>query len=177
MVSVEACPNPCTTVLVGRSSRPTIVARSGGQPLWRVSGSPLCAFRFRRGQKKRKAQSGDPRRTRAPSSATVSKVKVLARPVWRPVTEGNCVPKRGGGEQPKVNSQSVASANSIRPATLASLRVTGEAQMVSARGGSCPDSPTGRVAGGWRRNGTTIRCREEGRPVGDSPRSPGPRGP
>ena len=56
-----------------------------------------------------------------------------------PVTEGNCVLMRGGGEQPKVNSQSVAYANSIRPATLASLRVTGEAPMVSARFGPFPD--------------------------------------
>ena len=62
-----------------------------------------------------------------------SKVQVLARVVWNPVTEGNCVLVRGGGEQPKVNSQSVAEANSIRPTVLASLRVKGEALMVSAR--------------------------------------------
>lgn len=46
---------------------------------------------------------------------------------------------RGGGEQPEVNSQSVAYANSIRPAALASLRVTGEALMASARSSTIPD--------------------------------------
>jgi hypothetical protein len=39
----------------------------------------------------------------------------------RPVTDGNCVAARRGGEQPKVNDQSVTIVNSIRPYFAASL--------------------------------------------------------
>ena len=72
--------------------------------------------------------------------------------VWGLVTEGNCVLARGGGEQPQVNVSSVAQANSIRPAVLASLRVKGEAQRtllsqagmsLSARAGRDAVSPVG----------------------------------
>jgi hypothetical protein len=52
-----------------------------------------------------------------------SKVEVLAGVVQNPVSDGNCVLARGGGEQPDENVSSVASANSIRPAALANLRV------------------------------------------------------
>jgi hypothetical protein len=48
--------------------------------------------------------------------------------VLRPETEGNCVLVKGGGEQPEVNDQSVAIANSIRPGWLASLLSNGEAR-------------------------------------------------
>src|SRR5437588_12820166 len=106
------------------------------------------------------------RRTRAPPSATVGKVQVLVRPIWRPVTGGNCALATGGGEQPEVKTQSVAPANALRPAVLTSPRVTGEVPMASARCGPTPDTPTGRAAGGWRRNGPKVRCREGGRPGG-----------
>jgi len=45
----------------------------------------------------------------------------------RPVTEGNCVAARRGGEQPEVNGQSAGKPNAIRPETVASLLGKGEA--------------------------------------------------
>jgi hypothetical protein len=57
------------------------------------------------------------------------KVKVLPRVFWHPVTEGNCVAERRGGEQLEVNDQSVTQVNSIRPAVVASLLVKGEASV------------------------------------------------
>ena len=81
------------------------------------------------------------------------------------VTESNCVLVRGGGEQPQVNDQSVTSVNSIRPAALASLRLNGEAPMVSVRSDPSRRTLNGRADGGWRRNGRKVRCREEGIPV------------
>ena len=56
-------------------------------------------------------------------------MKVLVRVFWHPVTEGNCVAERRGGEQPEVNDQSVTQVNSIRPAVVASLLGKGEAQV------------------------------------------------
>jgi hypothetical protein len=56
-------------------------------------------------------------------------VKVLVGVFWHPVTEGNCVAARRGGEQPEVNDQSVTQVNSIRPVVVASLHLTGEAQV------------------------------------------------
>jgi hypothetical protein len=56
-------------------------------------------------------------------------VKVLAGVFWCPVTDGNCVAARRGGEQPEVNDQSVTQVNSIRPAVVASLLDNGEAQV------------------------------------------------
>lgn len=68
----------------------------------------------------------------------VSRVQVPVRLIQRPVREGNCVLVRGGGEQPQRSNQSVAFANSIRPDVLASLRLNGEASMVSNRSGFNP---------------------------------------
>jgi hypothetical protein len=59
----------------------------------------------------------------------ISRVKVLAGVFWYPVTDGNCVAERRGGEQPEVNDQSVTQVNSIRPAVVASPLVNGEAQV------------------------------------------------
>jgi hypothetical protein len=59
----------------------------------------------------------------------ISKVRVLARAIWCPVTDGNCVAARRGGEQPEVNDQSVTHVNSIRPTVVASLLGNGEAQV------------------------------------------------
>jgi hypothetical protein len=56
-------------------------------------------------------------------------VKVLVGMFWHPVTKGNCVAMRRGGEQLEVNDQSVTQVNSIRPAVVASLLVTGEASV------------------------------------------------
>ena len=72
------------------------------------------------------------KRRRPPHSCALernepARCKSLPGSVWDPVTEGNCVLARGGGEQPQVNLPSAAQANSIRPAVLASLRVKGEA--------------------------------------------------
>jgi hypothetical protein len=53
---------------------------------------------------------------------------------WRPVTDGNCVAARRGGEQPEVNDQSVTQVNSIRPSVVVSLRVNGEAQVTHGLG-------------------------------------------
>src|SRR5262245_38632669 len=53
--------------------------------------------------------------------------KSLSGLVWSPVSEGNCVLERGGGEQPQLNAQSVTPVNSIRPAAPASPRLNGEA--------------------------------------------------
>ncbi len=49
--------------------------------------------------------------------------------LWHPVTNGNCVAVRRGGEQPEVNVQSVTQVNSIRLSVVASLLGKGEAQM------------------------------------------------
>ena len=88
----------------------------------------------------------------------ISKVEVLARAIWCPVTEGNCVAVRRGGEQPEVNDQSVTQVNSIRPAVVASLLVKGEAQMTHGPKGrpqQCgPVSPTMQ---------TPDSCRDDGR--------------
>jgi hypothetical protein len=67
----------------------------------------------------------------------ISKVKVLVGVFWHPVTNGNCVAARRGGEQREVNDQSVTRVNSIRPDVVVSLLPTGEAQLTigSARGG------------------------------------------
>ncbi len=59
----------------------------------------------------------------------IRRVKVLAGVFWHPVTKGNCVAARRGGEQPEVNNQSVTQVNSIRPTVVASLLLKGEAQM------------------------------------------------
>jgi hypothetical protein len=59
----------------------------------------------------------------------ICEVKVLAGVFWHPVTKSNCVAARRGGEQLEVNDQSVTQVNSIRPAVVASLLDTGEAQM------------------------------------------------
>jgi hypothetical protein len=48
---------------------------------------------------------------------------------WSLVAEGNCVVVRRGGEQPEANDSSVTPVNSIRPVTLASLPMKGEAQV------------------------------------------------
>jgi hypothetical protein len=56
-------------------------------------------------------------------------VKVPAGVLWHPVTDGNCVAVRRGGEQPEVNDQSVTQVNSIRQVVVASLLGNGEAQM------------------------------------------------
>jgi hypothetical protein len=45
----------------------------------------------------------------------------LQASAYRPVTDGNCVAARRGGEQPEVNDQSVTIVNSIRPYCAASL--------------------------------------------------------
>jgi hypothetical protein len=68
----------------------------------------------------------------------IRKVKVLAEVFWHFVTDGNCVAARRGGEQPEVNDQSVTQVNSIRPTVVASLLLTGEAQMThwSSEGGN-----------------------------------------
>jgi hypothetical protein len=117
-----------------------------------------------------RGQSARPSRRRAVWSRMKSSycgwLKSLFGLSGGPVARGNCVLARGGGEQPEVNPQSAASANSIRPVALTSLRVNGEVRMVSARFGTPPDIPTGRATGGWRRNGAKIRCREGGRPGG-----------
>ena len=145
--------------------------------------APLSFFCFLSARAKEK-------KDRVPSTALVrlgaqrtTRCKSLSGSVWDPVTEGNCVLGRGGGEQPQVNVPSVAQANSIRPAVLASLRGKGEAQrtLLSQAGMSLRRQPKGRgkpggkhprptvpgrAAGGWRRKGRTIRCREQGRPAG-----------
>jgi hypothetical protein len=59
----------------------------------------------------------------------ISKVKVLAGVLWHPVTEGNCVAARRGGEQPEVNDESVTRGNSIRPTVVASPLGNGEARL------------------------------------------------
>jgi hypothetical protein len=56
-------------------------------------------------------------------------VGVLARVFWHSETKGNCVAARRGGEQLEVNDQSVTQVNSIRPAVVASLLASGEAQL------------------------------------------------
>jgi hypothetical protein len=63
--------------------------------------------------------------------------------VLRPVTEGNCVATRRGGEQPEVNGQSatqtsgtLVEVNSIRQGVLASLLANGEAQTHGRKMGS-----------------------------------------
>jgi hypothetical protein len=48
---------------------------------------------------------------------------------WHSETKGNCVAARRGGEQLEVNDQSVTQVNSIRPAVVASLLASGEAQL------------------------------------------------
>ena len=70
-------------------------------PTWGVFCRVRCADRLR---------SGGPRRGRSAQrtlvrlqSQRISEVKVLAGVFWHPVTEGNCVAARRGGEQPKVN--------------------------------------------------------------------------
>ena len=84
-----------------------------------------------------------------------ARCKSLSGLVWSPVTEGNCVLVRGGGEQPQVKLPSAAQANSIRPAVLASFRVTGEAQdaLTLARG-----------------SGTVATTVPRGKPGGHNPR-------
>jgi hypothetical protein len=64
--------------------------------------------------------------------------KSVREPVAGSVIEGNCVAARRGGEQPEVNDQSVTQVNSIRPTVVASLLLTGEAQMThwSSEGGN-----------------------------------------
>ena len=49
--------------------------------------------------------------------------------LWHPVTNGNCVAVRRGGEQPEVNDQSVTQVNSIRPTVVVNLQSEGEAQL------------------------------------------------
>jgi hypothetical protein len=66
-------------------------------------------------------------------------VQVLVGVIWYPVTNGNCVTARWGGEQPEVNDQSVTQVNSIRPAVAASLLGTGEAQDAWPRKGGHSD--------------------------------------
>jgi hypothetical protein len=88
-------------------------------------------------------------------------VSPLQARAHRPVTEGNCVAARRGGEQPEVNFQSATQVNSIRPCRLASLRIQGEA----CSGGSrtlmtlvCESkSDHGGRWGVWRRNGQKAR--------------------
>ena len=60
-------------------------------------------------------------------------VSPLQARALRPVTEGNCVAARRGGEQPEVNAQSATKVNSIRPCRSASLRIQGEAQTGATR--------------------------------------------
>jgi hypothetical protein len=50
-----------------------------------------------------------------------SEVQVLVGVFWHPVTNGNCVAARRGGEQPEVNDQPVTQVNPIRPTAVASL--------------------------------------------------------
>jgi hypothetical protein len=75
----------------------------------------------------------------------------------RPVTEGNRVAARRGGEQPEVNVQSATKVNSIRPCRSVSLRNKGETQTgatwksTTLRGSVIKRS--WRRWGGWRRNG------------------------
>jgi hypothetical protein len=59
----------------------------------------------------------------------IGKVKVLARAIWCPETEGNCVAVRRGGKQLEVNDQSVTQVNSIRQTVVVSLLANGETQM------------------------------------------------
>jgi hypothetical protein len=59
----------------------------------------------------------------------IRRVRVPVRVFWHSVTNGNCVAVRRGGEQPKVNDQSVTQVNSIRLVVVASLLGTGEAQV------------------------------------------------
>jgi hypothetical protein len=54
------------------------------------------------------------------------------REVWPFVAEGNCVAARRGGEQPEAKISSVTQVNSIRPVTLASQLVHGEAQVTTS---------------------------------------------
>jgi hypothetical protein len=88
----------------------------------------------------------------------ISKVEVLARASWCPVTEGNCVAVRRGGEQPEVNDQSVTQVNSIRPAVVASLLAKGEAQVThdpkrvaTAMWSGKPDIANPRIVSGRRK--------------------------
>src|SRR6202044_3759791 len=72
--------------------------------------------------------------------------------VWPFVAEGNCVSARKGGEQPEANEPSATQVNSIRPVTLASLLVAGEAQMTTM---------TSRE--GWRRETVPVGSRGKAR--------------
>jgi hypothetical protein len=90
--------------------------------------------------------------------------------VLRPVTEGNCVAARRGGEQPEVNDQSATRVNSIRPSRAASLPTNGEAQTGASR---VPPALRGSVlkrwggrGGGWRRNGPKARYMKQRDPRG-----------
>jgi hypothetical protein len=84
-------------------------------------------------------------------------VEVLAGVFWYPVTQGNCVAERRGGEQPEVNDQSVTQVNSIRPAVVASLLDNGEAQVThdperaaTAMWSGKPDIANPRIVSGRR---------------------------
>ena len=99
----------------------------------------------------------------------------FGRKHWPPVAEGNCVVERRGGEQPEANVQSISKTmlNSIRPDTLASLPLKGEAGdwklPLTGDGNSddlhCGDSERGHsrgVLGVWRWNGGKLKQRESG---------------
>src|SRR5258707_6979513 len=88
-------------------------------------------------------------------------VSPLQARALRPVTDGNCVAARRGGEEPEVNVQSATKVNSIRPCRSASLRIQGEARTGETRKpttlrGSVIKRSWGRW-GGWRRNGRKAR--------------------
>ena len=78
------------------------------------------------------------------------------RSAQRLAVGGNCVVARRCGEQPEADSQSTTSVNSIRPATLASLLVGGEASCRTPahlfHSHPALKDEGRRVGGGWRWN-------------------------
>src|ERR1700678_489921 len=82
--------------------------------------------------------------------------------VWLLVAEGNCVAVRRGGEQPEANDSSATQVNSIRPVTLASLLVNGEAQVTIRPTGTGVPGPRRPVTRGEARASKPKRDNREG---------------
>src|ERR1700677_577417 len=82
--------------------------------------------------------------------------------VWLLVAEGNRVAVRRGGEQPEANDSSATQVNSIRPVTLASLLVNGEAQVTIRPTGTGVPGPRRPVTRGEARTSIT-QTRQSGR--------------
>jgi len=123
---------------------------SGSMELWRDKPAATSA---RAGLK---ADARAPERAHGQRGGSPLQARTL-----RPVTDSNCVAARRGGEQLKVNDQSVTQVNSIRPYCAASLLGNGEARTGATRKpmtlrGSVRKRSWGRL-GGWRRNGRTAR--------------------